>query len=133
MSTVELCLESREEVAWSKIWRIEWLGDGRNLVLQQKVFCCKGGVTRHVVAWDPVVSPCFQPFPPRIIPHMLQTFVCKSEFTVWPTGTNAYFITPKLSIKVSSMAVCYHFMTDFLFWGDGLVYHSKDWCFISGL
>jgi hypothetical protein len=49
----------------------------------------------------------FQPSPPSVIPHMLQDLRYKQlECTVWCTGTNAYFTTPKLSAKVSSMIIC---------------------------
>jgi len=68
-----------------------------------------------------VASGCFSIFqhsPPSGIPLMLQTFDVKNkEFTVWHTGTNFYFTTPKLSVKVSSVAICCDFVTVAFYFG----------------
>jgi hypothetical protein len=79
MMTDGLCLECGEEpeVTWSEVWSVQWLRDGWNLAVQQQVLHCKGGVTRHIVVWDPFVSLFSQPFPRSVILYVLQTFNVK--------------------------------------------------------
>jgi len=52
----------------------------------------------------------FPAFPTKWNPSYASDLRCKKlECTVLCTGTNAYFTTPKLSVKVSSITICCDF------------------------
>jgi hypothetical protein len=52
------------------MWRTQWLGDGWDLVLHQKLLHCELHVTGHIVmVQEPVVCPFFYPFLTNGIPQ----------------------------------------------------------------
>jgi len=69
----------------------------------------------------------FPAFSTKWNPSYASDLRCKKlEFTVRRTGTNAYFTTPKLSVKVSSMTICCDFVTVAFYFGWCVVLPSQE-------